>query len=195
MNANPAGTRQKPKLLDHIRSATRAEHYSIRAEEAYVRWIKRFILFHKQLYTLLLCSFLRLMQRARGCLPFALDKKHPNEAKEWGRRYVFPASITSIDPRSGDRCRDHIDEAILQKAVASTVRQAGIAKPGYCRTVRHHATHLLQSGYDNRILQHLPAGSGVNTTMICTHVLNKGGKQVSSPLDELEPSPPRLECG
>jgi len=105
MNANPPGAPQKPKPLDHIRSTTKAEHYSIQTEKAHVQWFKRFILFHKQLYTLLLCSFLRLMHCVRGCLQFALDKKYPNEAKEWGRRYVFPVSITSIDPRSGKRRR------------------------------------------------------------------------------------------
>ncbi len=339
MSSNPpeAQSQQKPKLLDQVRSAIRIRHYSIRTEEAYVQWIKRFILFHNKrhpkdmgapeinaflshlavnnnvaastqnqalsailfLYkevleqevgklegvvrakkslklpvvftveevkavlvrlqgstwlmaSLLYGSGLRLMECVRlrvkdvdfhyrqlvvrdgkgqkdratmlpsrvieplkqhldrvkaiheqdlreglGAvyLPFALDKKYPNAAKEWGWQYVFPASITSIDPRSGIRRRHHIDKTILQKAVKSAVRQAGIAKPGSCHTLRHSfATHLLQSGYDIRTVQELLGHSDVNTTMIYTHVLNKGGKGVSSPLDELG-HPPDWSAG
>ena len=72
-------------------------------------------------------------------LPFALGRKYPNAAREWGWQYVFPASKISVDPRSGERRRHHIDETILQKAVKSAVRHAGIAKPGSCHTLRHYA--------------------------------------------------------
>jgi len=105
MNANPPGTRQKSKLLDQVRLASRAEHYSMRTEKAYVQWIKQFIPFHKQLRTPLLCSFLRFMHCVRGCLQFALDTKYPNAAQEWGWPYVFPVSSILIDPRSGKRRR------------------------------------------------------------------------------------------
>ena len=123
-------------------------------------------------------------------LPFALEKKYPNAAKEWGWQYAFPASKLSVDPRSGKKRRHHIDETILQKAVKAAIRQAGIAKQGSCHSLRHSfATHLLQSGYDIRTVQELLGHSDVNITMVYTHVLNKGGRAVSSPLDELGTQP------
>ena len=334
MSSNPpeAQTQQKPKLLDQLRSAIRARHYSIRTEEAYVQWIKRYILFHNKRHpkdmgapeinaflshlavnnnvaastqNLALCAILflykqvldqdpgrlegvvrakkpvrlpvvftveavheilvrlqgtvwlmasllygsglRLMECTRlrvkdidfqyrqlvvrdgkgqkdrvtmlpsrvieplkqhldrvrtiheedlgaglGAvyLPFALEKKYPDAAIEWGWQYVFPASKISIDPRSGRKRRHHIDETILQKAVKAAIRQAGIAKQGSCHSLRHSfATHLLQSGYDIRTVQELLGHSDVNITMVYTHVLNRGGKGVSSPLDELGSQP------
>lgn len=194
MNANPSRGQQKTKLSDQVRWAIRAEDDSTRTEEAHFRWIKCFILFHKRLYTLLPFTILRLLQSFHVYLPFALDIKYPNELKDCGWQYVFPVSITLIGPHCRDRFRHHVAEEIQPKAVESTVQQAGIAKPGFCHAVRHHATHLLRSGYNNRTLQHLPGGFGVNTTLICTRVLNKAGKRVAGPLDELGPPPARLGC-
>ncbi|MBA2733992.1 MAG: integron integrase [Acidobacteria bacterium] len=117
-------------------------------------------------------------------LPFALNRKYPRADKEWGWQYVFPAQKLSVDPRSGIVRRHHADEQALQRAVRAAVRAAGIKKPGSCHTLRHSfATHLLEDGYDIRTIQELLGHANVQTTMIYTHVLNKGGKGVKSPLD------------
>jgi integron integrase len=117
-------------------------------------------------------------------LPFALERKYPNASREWGWQYVFPARSRSIDPRSGKERRHHIDEKVLQRALKSAVREAGLTKPASCHTLRHSfATHLLQAGYDIRTVQELLGHKDVSTTMIYTHVLNRGGRGVRSPLD------------
>ncbi len=119
-------------------------------------------------------------------LPFALKIKYPKAEKELGWQYVFPAARISTDPRSGTQQRHHISEALLQREVKRAARQSLILKPATCHTLRHSfATHLLQNGYDIRTVQELLGHKDVATTMIYTHVLNKGGLAVRSPLDLL----------
>ena len=117
-------------------------------------------------------------------LPYALARKYPRAGFEWGWQYVFPSKNRSADPEDGVIRRHHLDETVLQRAVKSAVRASGISKPVHCHTFRHSfATHLLQSGYDIRTVQELLGHSDVSTTMIYTHVLNRGGRAVRSPLD------------
>jgi integron integrase len=117
-------------------------------------------------------------------LPDALARKYPNTAREWGWQYVFPARSISTDPRSGKRRRHHVDEKALQRAVKRAAQEAKIPKPATPHTLRHSfATHLLQTGYDIRTVQELLGHKDVSTTMIYTHLLNRGGRGVRSPLD------------
>ncbi|MFM7273488.1 MAG: integron integrase [Gammaproteobacteria bacterium] len=117
-------------------------------------------------------------------MPYALERKYPAAASEWGWQYVFPAPGVSACPRTGVLRRHHIGEQNLQRAVKQAVRSAGITKPASCHTLRHSfATHMLESGYDLRTIQALLGHSDVRTTQIYTHVLNRGGRGVRSPLD------------
>jgi integron integrase len=119
-------------------------------------------------------------------LPHALARKYPTAAREWGWQYVFPTARHAVDPRSGEVRRHHLGDQAFQRAMRQAVRDAGIAKPATPHTLRHSfATHLLDAGYDIRTVQELLGHSDVATTMIYTHVLNRGGLGVVSPLDRL----------
>ncbi len=120
-------------------------------------------------------------------MPDALDRKYPNAARQWGWQYVFPSRKLSTDPRSGVIRRHHVYDDVLPRAIGQAARAAGIAKPVGSHTLRHSfATHLLTGGYDIRTVQELLGHADVSRTMVYTHVLNKGGKGVLSPLDRIE---------
>lgn len=117
-------------------------------------------------------------------LPYALERKYPNAGKEPGWKYVFPAPKISMDPRSGICRRHHIHDSYIQKVVKKAIISAGISKQAGCHTFRHSfATRLLENGYDIRTIQELMGHRSLQTTMIYTHVINKGGLGVKSPVD------------
>ena len=118
-------------------------------------------------------------------LPAAFARKSPGAAREWGWQWVFPATRRYFDREACTERRHHLHETVVQRAVKRAARRAGIAKAASCHTLRHSfATHLLASGYDIRTIQELLGHASVRTTMVYTHVLNRGGRGVRSPLDE-----------
>jgi len=211
--AEQASPRAGPKLLDRLRETLRSRHYSRRTEQTYCHWVKRFIYFHNvrhpaemgeaeinaflthlavkekvsastqnQALSALLFLYRHVLGREIGDLGEVIRARKPTRLPVVMTREEVKAVLANL---TGDK-RHHVDESIIQKAVAGAVRKAGLTKRATCHTFRHSfATQLLQSGYDIRTVQELLGHKDGKTTMIYTHVLNRGGKGVKSPVDDL----------
>jgi integrase len=134
------------------------------------------------------CQHRRDIENGAGWveLPMALSRKYPNAGRKWPWQRVFPATRPDVCAETGKRRRHHLHESVLQKGVRQAVRRAGIVQPASCHSLRHSfATALLEDGYDIRTVQELLGHRDVSTTMICTHVLNRGPSAVRSPCDRL----------
>ena len=209
------GDAPKPRLLDRVRHAIRARHYSRRTEKAYVAWIRlrvqdldigrnqiavRSGKGNKDRLTTLPVAIkpdltrhlasVRARHQSEGAgwveLPGALGKKYPNAGREWTWQWVFPAPRIYVDRLTGQRRRPHLHESVLQRAVKTAALRAGIPKRVSCHTSRHSfATHLLEANYDIRTVQEILGHTDVSTTQISTHVVNRGPGAVRSPADRI----------